>query len=848
VGGTSVSVQLLSGLLALVAESVKGHLGLINPFLYSLGNNPSTYTEAFTPVTFGYTIPWTASYGYNLATGWGAPNVGEIASLYNATKTQSSLSISVDLTNSVGGAQEEFTSGQVVYVTANVTSQGAAVTSGEFTASLVTLEGASMPTFMTYNSTEAVWTASLTMGQQSGIAYVDVNGVVAGLSGDGFAEIFAGYLASFLSPIPIAPWTTQSGGIEVVVASTDLNGNPAPLQPLTMQVDSYSILNNLYNPVDTVTLQPAYIPSVGNVTAAILTSSYPTGPIDLVLQGSVYGFLPFMNGIYLQTTLILPEVAVEPGSVAPGQSLIIVAFPIAPLNVAETASMETGATVGSDVATGSNVTALLVNPSGATVGEAALLYQSSEIIGYLAVPYTAMPGLYTILLEASYSSVTLGYTLEGSFYGQILVSSGTITPLVTLSPSTMYMGQTAQITADIAYPNGQEVTQGEYTALIYPEELQNEYIAIMYAEYLNGELTPLSYNSTLNRWVGDVTLPSSYNSGVISPVTDNSFYYAGPYDAYVTGLSYDGVPTVSAMSAQQGFFIQPYVYVSNQEVTSFQQSWGLALSGVTVVGSANLDEDVFLDSNWFNSGTFVVSDSMVSGTVYVSASTLTLVGVHGGNVVASDSTINLVNTNLDSINLVNSQVSLTSSSYQSITPSPPTVQILSPVNGGNYTGNVNGSLNVSGDSIGSVVVCLDGQPIQTFSQNGTLSFTIPSAEYPDGAYSLEAVVTQTDGINSTATSTVYFQNQLSQITSLVNSLNSTRTSLQNQITSLMNSLNTANDYAYAGIGVGVAAVAIAIVTLLRKRPKRSAQEEPKSAESPQENSEQDLTLQEGSVT
>ena len=57
VGGTSESVQLLSGLLTLVAESAGGPLGLINPFLYSLGNNAATYTKAFTPITFGYNYP-----------------------------------------------------------------------------------------------------------------------------------------------------------------------------------------------------------------------------------------------------------------------------------------------------------------------------------------------------------------------------------------------------------------------------------------------------------------------------------------------------------------------------------------------------------------------------------------------------------------------------------------------------------------------------------------------------------------------------------------------------------------------------------------------------------------------
>ena len=49
VGGTSESVQLLSGLLTLVAQYAGGPLGLINPFLYNLGNNAASYPKAFTP-------------------------------------------------------------------------------------------------------------------------------------------------------------------------------------------------------------------------------------------------------------------------------------------------------------------------------------------------------------------------------------------------------------------------------------------------------------------------------------------------------------------------------------------------------------------------------------------------------------------------------------------------------------------------------------------------------------------------------------------------------------------------------------------------------------------------------
>ena len=172
------------------------------------------------------------------------------------------------------------------------------------------------------------------------------------------------------------------------------------------------------------------------------------------------------------------------------------------MNVASISSIDTGGTVGTDIAAGSNVTAFLLNTLGNILASATLVESGSSISGLLQIPANTQPGLYTIMLQASYGSLTLGYTLGGSFYEQVWVSNGTITPKITLSPTTLYMGQNAQITADIHYTNGQEVTQGEYTAIIYPQELQNQYTTIMYNEYLNGQLTPLTYNSSLNRWIG----------------------------------------------------------------------------------------------------------------------------------------------------------------------------------------------------------------------------------------------------------------------------------------------------------------------------------------------------------
>ena len=106
------------------------------------------------------------------------------------------------------------------------------------------------------------------------------------------------------------------------------------------------------------------IPSLVKYLCATLTSAYPAGPLTLILQGSTYGFLPFMNGIYLQSTVMYPEVAAEPGCLAPGQSLTIACVPKAPVNIADMFSYDTGGTVGADITSGSSVVAYLVNSGG----------------------------------------------------------------------------------------------------------------------------------------------------------------------------------------------------------------------------------------------------------------------------------------------------------------------------------------------------------------------------------------------------------------------------------------------------------------------------------------------------
>ena len=578
VGGTSASAPMLAGFLALIGESLGSPLGLINPSLYYLGNNASLYAKAFTPITFGYNIPWTASYGYNLVTGWGAPNIGQIADYYKTLTVPDSLYVGLSVVDESGQEAFEVTAGQVLTVDAFVQNGDQVVETGSFSAKIVTLAGATSAVPMTFNNVTQSWVCQIVMGQLSGVAYVDVVGSSSGVSGEAIWEFFAGYLATFYYPYPTLPWTTSGEGLPVVVVSTDLYGNLAPSnQSLSMWVNSYQPLRNRFINVDVVSLPAANDSQLGQVFMSTLTSAYPAGPLTLILQGSTYGFLPFMNGIYLQSTVMYPEVAAEPGCLAPGQSLTIACVPKAPVNIADMFSYDTGGTVGADITSGSSVVAYLVNSGGNTLAVTDLVYQNSKLRGTLQVPVNAAPGLYTVYLFAGYESGTLGLDLYGMFYGQVWVSSGLITPKISFSPSTLYMGQTARVIVDLRYPNGQEVKHGIYSVTIYPVQLQNQYAALTYQQS-----SALSYSPELDRWVANVVLPSHLNAGVVAPIQESVSSYSGVYEAYVTGLTFDGLPTTTQQSAQQSFLIQPYLYVANQTLPTNMQTWQLALSGVTI--------------------------------------------------------------------------------------------------------------------------------------------------------------------------------------------------------------------------------------------------------------------------
>lgn len=869
-GGTSESSPLFAGLVTLMDSSFNGSIGLINPFLYSLANNPATYTKAFTPITFGYNVPWVASTGYNLVTGWGSPNIGEMLSLYTGMKSQPSLNVTVKLSPGVDSSGLEFTPGSTLGVNATIMQGAASVTSGSFSAELVTLTSKT-PISLRYDASASAWSGSITMGDQSGLAYVDVQGSSGGVSGSGFAPLFAGYLGTFLYPVPTDPWSTV-GGLPIAVVSTTLDGTPAPSGPLGLGIDAYSILTNSYSPVASLTLAPKNSLVFGPSNDIILNQSLPAGPATMVLQGSTYGYLPFFSGIYLQTTYIYPAVAAEPGSVAPGQELTIVAFPVAPINLYGLYSMETGLTVGSDVSVGSNVTAELLNPSGQTVSTAALAYQSCRealrvceggaynLNGYLSVPQNSTSGLYTILLNARYGSETVGHVLNGSYYSQVWVSGGSIQPKASVEPgfisasaatdaapngsspaTQLYEGEQAHVVATIAYPNGTAVKYGEYTALVYPQALQDQYTTLMHTEYANSELVQLTYDPALSAWLGNVSLPGPASSGALSPVNPDTLFYSGPYDAYVTGITPEGFTTTTALAAQQPFFVQPYVYVSGETLSLLTQGSQLALTGATITSSGSMNGDLFLGTNTISGGNVTITGSQIDGDLVVNNARVTLVGVLGGAVTATNSHLTLKDSSVGALSLTGTTVSLSDSSYQQVSPALLAISVTGLSQP--FSGSANFTVTVSGQqfSSGSLAAWVDGSevPLSVSSTPGgaTATGTISATSLNDGVHSMTVTASQTDGLTSsfagffsTNAQATSLGSQLKQAGSNIASLSGQLSTANANITSLSGQLRTANaniQSANASIGtlydlsyvIAVVAVVGLVIALVRMRRK-----------------------------
>ncbi|MGC2637195.1 MAG: protease pro-enzyme activation domain-containing protein [Acidobacteriaceae bacterium] len=95
-GGTSFAAPMWAGFLALVNQQsiANGNkaLGFINPTLYTIGEG-SSYDSDFHDITSG-SNGYSATTGYDLASGWGSPKAALVSALAGGTSTQPGFSLS----------------------------------------------------------------------------------------------------------------------------------------------------------------------------------------------------------------------------------------------------------------------------------------------------------------------------------------------------------------------------------------------------------------------------------------------------------------------------------------------------------------------------------------------------------------------------------------------------------------------------------------------------------------------------------------------------------------------------------------------------------------------------------
>ncbi|MQL56102.1 protease pro-enzyme activation domain-containing protein [Acidianus ambivalens] len=812
-GGTSEASPLTAGLLALVMNYAHTKLGNLNPVIYMFGENSTIYSKVFNPITFGYNIPWTATYGYNLVTGFGTLNLGEFAYYYNMTmKKGKELSIEVAVFNSTGLVPPQFFPGQTVEIVANITYNGTEVTSGSFTAVISNILGNISTVPLAYNPSANLWIGTTTLpSNANGILEVTAYGSSNGVKGYGVDEVFSGYFVQFLLPETFVP--VLACECFIVANVTDALGQLYNCSTLLISIYKYCILNNSYTLVGNTTLMETEIKP--NIVAWV--GKYPSlTPGDyLMMVGNAFGYVAFTNGVSLQGEypfglFILPPVIEEPGSVYPGENIIIQGIIQPPSILATVTSSSLGIPEYCAVLHGSNVTAELVNPEGKVVSTAKIFLNCQGIyFGELHVPSDVTPGLYTILLHSSYFSLSLGQYINGSFYGQIYVQEPSTVNVKVQSYS--FEGQTLTVYANITYPNGTEVKYGMYSATVYPQSLCFEYSQISIMVEL-----PLWYNAKLGLWVGNVTLPSTLYPGNLTYLAGLN-YYGAPFRILITGETYNGYSTSPSPTLAGITYVLPYTAIEGKTVDGFQ-TYNSALINDTIITNGTLTNDVLINDTIIGHVTIVGSN--LTNVKFLNSS-ITLISSSGSNLHLDDSNITLVDSSVDGITLVNSMITIENSKISNISPALPEIKIISPTANQNLTGVYTISFNIIGQDISKVLVLLNGQEITEFSGNGTFSYALNTTKYPDGSYAIEVEAIQADGLYAKSSVTVNFENQLENLYANVKanetSLSSSINNLDNSLTSVKTSLST---LIYITLGLAVIAIIIGIVAIIMSRRRK----------------------------
>ncbi|WP_263409257.1 protease pro-enzyme activation domain-containing protein [Terriglobus tenax] len=237
-GGTSVSTPIFAGILALIEQKTGSRIGNANPTIYALAN--SAYSSAtFHDITTGdnkmpcqsgttdcpagtTSIGYSATTGYDLATGWGSVDVSSLVTNWSAVSPLSSGGSSTS-TTTVSTTPTNVTAGNTVTVTVSVASGTSGVTTTPTGTVQILVDGTATGSALTLSSGTAsttVATASLSSGNHTITASYTGDTTYTGSLGSATIDVVSTSTADFTLTPASTTVTVASGSTASPVTFT----------------------------------------------------------------------------------------------------------------------------------------------------------------------------------------------------------------------------------------------------------------------------------------------------------------------------------------------------------------------------------------------------------------------------------------------------------------------------------------------------------------------------------------------------------------------------------------------------------------------------------------------------
>ena len=783
IGGTSLSSPLWAGFTADMDSFLGKSLGLLNPILYWIYQNPDLYHKAFHDITWGYNVGYYAGLGYDLLTGIGSPNVGMLTQIIK-NYYKPGLSISVT-TFSASSSIPWYNYTDTFEIAAYITYPNqTVVTTGSFVAKIYTTKGYLDTVPLVFSNGNWIGTYTIIPGQPPNIWQIVVQGNSSGFSGMGATDIDVGLSVNILLPIPY-PFAAPIAPNQPFIVAVEVH-NPDGSPYLTSSIVAKFIKNgsNLFN----VTLLPyKSFPGLYVGQYALLTP-LPQGTYILDVDmgiGEAYTYEVFGEGLF--GGIITPVIS-GAGSASIGGTILLEAEAFDQFGLGQFTS---------------NITANIYNQQGSLVAQVPLQPAPNRVIfglrnyyfrqiALFKIPQSFSPGFYTVVYQSSLQTPTgveYGYFTTG-FY----VAPSGLSYNVTVQPFA-YEGQKIKVTADIKFTSGEqagkEVTQGIFVATVLQTTLNPFLIPVTFEVGV-----PLQYNSTLGKWIGDYEIPSELAGSIYQGLS--LYALAGHWDVLMAGVASTGEDVISTYKY---FDVLPYTYMGNLNITTGSL---VNVPFLTGSGSGYYLSNIYANNLTVNGISLTLTNVIVNNLKAINAS-LQIYNSKIVSLVANNSVVtvgqSLLGGSTVAVTAINSKVSIYSSSIvnstyafnqagnSNITLSGVNLQGISQISqvppptfsvqpSKITTSNATIIVNVTGQNIKILKVAINGQPVSytvTPTSTGvTVSIPFNASSMPDGAYTLSVEVFNglTYSYNYTIQNNYHLVSNVNKLNSMISNLSS----------------------------------------------------------------------------